>query len=80
MNKRQLKAERKVKAESEQTKRDAIAKAIRRHNGTPHAFVLWGKHMSILRAIHKEIAPKLELIRAAEDFLFYDTGRHNIGK
>jgi len=49
---------------------ETIKKAIRRHNGTPHAFALWGKRMSILRAIHKEIQPLLDAKHIAEDSIY----------
>lgn len=79
-NKSQAKQIRKQKAEAEERRRDAIKKSIRRHNGTAHAFMAWGKKMSIFRAIHREIDPKIKTMRDAEDFLFKSLARHQHGK
>lgn len=71
--KRAEKANRKERALALEQRREAIRKAIARHkrkqSGGEHAFAKWGKTMSILRAIHKEIKPLLEQKRDAERFL-----------
>jgi len=59
----------------EQEEKECIEKAKRRHYGTPHAFRLWGAKISILRAIHRELEPKLATIRNAQDFLYYGAGK-----
>lgn len=64
-----------------QKETETINKAIARHNrkltGNPHAFARWGKIMSTLRAIHREIDPIIQQKREAEDFIFTDAGRHS---
>ncbi len=71
--KREEKANRKERAFALECQREAISKAIARHkrkqSGGEHSFARWGKTMSILRAIHKEIAPLLKEKREAERFL-----------
>ena len=59
----------------EAARNEMIEKAKRRHYGTPHAFQEWGKKISILRAIHREIEPMLASIRSAQDFLYYGAGK-----
>ncbi len=73
-NKAKIRAWREAQREKARQK-ELIEKAIRRHTGTPHAFVAWGAKVSILRAIHAEIEPKLASIRSAMDFLYYGAGK-----
>lgn len=68
--KSERKAIRKAKINEIQLQSERVQKSIRRHIGTDHAFKSWGKGMSILRAIHKEIEPILSKIRAAEDSIY----------
>lgn len=73
-NKEKIRAWR--KAQQEQVEQiELVEKAKRRHYGTPHAFIAWGKAIRILNAIHREIEPKLATIRSAEDFLNYGNGK-----
>lgn len=80
MKKSTRKLERKQRVQDLLASREKIAKAIRRHNGTEHASVAWGKGMGFLRKIHAEIKPLLEARHEAEDFIFNAKGRHDYGK
>jgi hypothetical protein len=64
-----------AKQRQEARDKELIEKARRRHYGTPHAFMEWGKKNAILRAIHKELEPMLATIRSAQDFLYYGAGK-----
>lgn len=69
--------------ETQEAAQVAVDKSIRRHNGIKHEtnrVTRWAHLMGVLSNIHKELAPKINAIRQAEDFLFYTTGRHAIGK